>query len=115
MSPKRDWGFSGDYVEAMWLMLQQEKPEDYVIGTGESHSVEEFVRLAFEEVGISDWEKYVESNNPSYMRPAEVDYLIADYSKAKNELGWKPKTSFPELVKMMVKSDIELVKKTDSK
>jgi GDPmannose 4,6-dehydratase len=115
MSPKRDWGFSGDYVEAMWLMLQQEKPEDYVIGTGESHSVEEFVRLAFEEVGISDWEKYVESNNPSYMRPAEVDYLIADYSKAKNELGWKPKTSFPELVKMMVKSDIELVKKTDGK
>jgi len=115
MSPKRDWGFSGDYVEAMWLMLQQEKPEDYVIGTGESHSVEDFVRLAFEEVGISDWEKYVESNNPSYMRPAEVDYLIADYSKAKNELGWKPKTSFPELVKMMVKSDIELVKKTDSK
>lgn len=115
MRPKRDWGFSGDYVEAMWLMLQQEKPEDYVIGTGESHSVEEFVRLAFEEVGIVDWEKYVVSNNPNFMRPAEVDYLIADYSKAKNELGWQPKTSFPELVKMMVKSDIELVKKTDDK
>ena len=115
MNPKRDWGFSGDYVEAMWLMLQQEKPDDYVIGTGESHSVEEFVRLAFEEVGIADWEKYVVSNNPNFMRPAEVDYLIADYSKAKNELGWQPKTSFPELVKMMVRSDIELVKKTDDK
>jgi len=99
----------------MWLMLQQEKPDDYVIGTGESHSVEEFVRLAFEEVGIADWEKYVVSNNPNFMRPAEVDYLIADYSKAKNELGWQPKTSFPELVKMMVRSDIELVKKTDDK
>lgn len=113
MSPKRDWGFSGDYVEAMWLMLQQEKPEDYVIGTGESHSVQEFVKLAFAEVGINDWEKYVESNNPNFMRPAEVDYLIADYSKAKNELGWQPKTSFPELVSMMVKSDIELVKKIE--
>lgn len=111
MSPKRDWGFSGDYVEAMWLMLQQDKPDDYVIGTGETHSVEEFVRLAFEEVGISDWQNYVESNNPAFMRPAEVDYLIADYSKAKNELGWEPKTSFPELVKMMVRADIELIKK----
>jgi len=113
MSPKRDWGFSGDYVEAMWLMLQQEKPEDYVIGTGETHSVEEFAKLAFEEVGITDWQKYVESNNPSFLRPAEVDYLIADYSKAKNELGWKPKTSFPELVKMMVKADVALVEKED--
>jgi len=111
MSPKRDWGFSGDYVEAMWLMLQQEKPDDYVIGTGENHSVEEFVKLAFEEVGISDWEKYVQSNNPSYLRPAEVDYLIADYSKAKSELGWEPKTSFKELVSMMVKSDLDLVRK----
>lgn len=115
MSPKRDWGFSGDYVEAMWLMLQQEKPDDYVIGTGETHSVEEFVRLAFEEVGISDWENYVESNNPTFMRPAEVDYLIADYSKAKEVLGWQPKTSFPELVKMMVKSDVELVKQEDNR
>lgn len=115
MRPKRDWGFSGDYVEAMWLMLQQEEPDDYVIGTGESHSVEEFVKLAFEEVGIKDWEKYVVSNNPNFMRPAEVDYLIADYSKAKNALGWSPKTSFPELVKIMVKSDIELVRKTENK
>lgn len=113
LSPKRDWGFSGDYVEAMWLMLQQDKPEDYVIGTGETHSVEEFVKLAFEEAGISDWEKYVESNHPSHMRPAEVDYLIADYSKARNELGWEPKTSFRDLVKMMVKADIELVEKED--
>lgn len=115
MSPKRDWGFSGDYVEAMWLMLQQEKPEDYVIGTGETHSVEEFVKLAFEEVGIQDWEKYVESNNPSFMRPAEVDYLIADYTKARESLGWQPKTSFPELVKMMVRSDIDLVKQEDNR
>lgn len=113
MRPKRDWGFSGDYVEAMWLMLQQDKPEDYVIGTGETHSVEEFVKLAFESVGIKDWEGYVKSNNPEFLRPAEVDYLIADYSKAKNELGWEPKTSFKELVDMMVKSDLDLIKKED--
>lgn len=113
MSPKRDWGFSGDYVEAMWLMLQQDKPEDYVIGTGENHSVKEFVEMAFKKAGIEDWENYVESNNPTYLRPAEVDYLIADYTKAKNELGWEPKTSFEELVDMMVKSDIDLVSKED--
>ncbi len=113
MSPKRDWGFSGDYVEAMWLMLQQDKPEDYVIGTGENHSVKEFVEMAFKKAGIEDWEKYVESDNPSFLRPAEVDYLIADTSKAKNELGWEPKTSFEELVEMMVKSDMDLVSKED--
>lgn len=113
MSPKRDWGFSGDYVEAMWLMLQQEKPEDYVIGTGENHSVQEFVEMAFKKAGIKDWENYVESDNPSYLRPAEVDYLIADYSRAKNELKWEPKTSFEALVEMMVKSDINLVSKED--
>lgn len=107
LSPKRDWGFAGDYVEAMWLMLQQDKPNDYVIGTGESHSVREFVELAFKCVGISDWENYVVSNHPKHMRPAEVDYLIADYSKAKKVLGWKPKTTFKELVEMMVKSDLE--------
>lgn len=107
LSPKRDWGFSGDYVEAMWLMLQQEKPDDYVIATGENHSVEEFVKIAFETVGISDWKKYVESNVSEHMRPAEVDYLIGDASKAKKELGWTPKTSFKELVEMMVKSDLE--------
>lgn len=107
LDAKRDWGFAGDYVEAMWLMLQQETPDDYVIGTGESHSVAEFVELAFKEVGITDWEKYIDSNNPKYMRPAEVDYLIGDSSKAQKELGWKPKTSFKELVAMMVKSDLK--------
>lgn len=107
LTPRRDWGFSGDYVEAMWLMLQQEKPDDYVIGTGESHSVQEFVELAFKHVGISNWQDYVTSNHPKHMRPAEVDYLIADYSKAKKELGWQPKTSFKELVEMMVESDLK--------
>lgn len=110
LDAKRDWGFSKDYVEAMWLMLQQDKPEDYVIATGETHSVKEFVQLAFEAAGISDWERYVEANNPKFNRPAEVDYLIGDYSKAKQELGWTPKTSFKELVDMMVTSDIELEK-----
>ncbi len=107
MSAKRDWGFSGDYVEAMWLMLQQEKPEDYVISTGETHSVEEFTKLAFKAAGITNWEEYVISDQPKFIRPAEVDYLIGDYSKAKNELGWEPKTSFKELVEMMVKSDLK--------
>jgi len=110
LEAKRDWGFSKDYVEAMWLMLQQDTPDDFVIATGETHSVREFVELAFQAAGISDWEKYVESNNPKFNRPAEVDYLIGDYSKAKNALGWMPKTSFKELVEMMVKSDIELEK-----
>jgi GDPmannose 4,6-dehydratase len=107
LRPKRDWGFAGDYVEAMWLMLQQDKPEDYVIGTGESHSVQEFVELAFGHVGIKNWQDYVDSNHPSHMRPAEVDYLIGDASKAKKNLGWTPKTSFQELVKMMVDADLE--------
>lgn len=110
LSPKRDWGFAGDYVEAMWLMLQQDIPDDYVISTGENHSVQEFVGLAFKAAGISDWKKHVEANKPKYMRPAEVDYLIGDYSKAKNVLGWTPKTSFSELVEMMVKSDIAIEK-----
>lgn len=107
LSAERDWGFAGDYVEAMWLMLQHDKPDDYVVATGEKHSVEEFVKLAFEVVGITDWQKYVLSDHPKHTRPAEVDYLIGDYSKAKNILGWNPKTSFQQLVEMMVKSDIE--------
>jgi GDPmannose 4,6-dehydratase len=107
LDAKRDWGFSGDFVEAMWLMLQQERPDDYVIATGETHSIREFVELAFKEVGIDDWEKYVISDSPKYLRPAEVDYLIGDASKAQKELGWKPKTSFKELVAMMVKADLE--------
>lgn len=108
---ERDWGFAGDYVEAMWLMLQHSEPDDFVIASGENHSVREFVELAFNYVGIKDWEKYVISDKPEFMRPAEVDYLIGDYSKAKKELGWTPKTSFKELVDMMVKSDVEFEKK----
>ena len=107
LEPKRDWGFSGDYAEAMWLMLQQEKPDDYVIATGENHSVREFVKEAFKVIGIEDWKKYVVANKEKYMRPAEVDYLIGDASKAKKVLGWVPKTSFKELVKIMVEADLE--------
>ncbi len=107
LEPKRDWGFSGDYVEAMWLMLQQEKPDDYVIAMGENHSVREFVEESFKVIGIKDWEKYVVANREKHMRPAEVDYLIGDASKAKKVLGWTAKTSFKELVKMMVEADLE--------
>jgi len=108
---KRDWGYSGDYVEAMWLMLQQDEPDDYVIATGETHSVKEFIEIAFECVGIKDWGKYVTHNNPKHLRPAEVDYLIGDFSKAKKVLGWEPKTSFKQLVKIMVDADLEREKK----
>ena len=111
LEPKRDWGFSGDYVEAMWLMLQQNKPDDYVIATGENHSVKEFVETAFEIAGIENWQKYVVSNVETHMRPAEVDYLIGDASKAKRVLGWKPKTTFRELVEIMVKADLEQEKR----
>jgi len=113
LEPKRDWGFAGDYVEAIWLMLQQNKPDDYVIATGENHSVKEFVQIAFETVGIKDFEKYITSNVSAHMRPAEVDYLIGDASKAKKVLGWTPKTSFPELVTLMVRADLELEKRND--
>lgn len=113
LDPKRDWGFAGDYVEAMWLMLQQEKPDDYVIGTGENHSVGEFVELAFKSAGINNWQDYVIQNVTAHMRPAEVDYLIADPSKAKKVLNWQPKTSFKELVEMMVNSDLEVEKRND--
>ena len=106
MEAKRDWGFAGDYVEAMWLMLQQDKPNDYVVATGETHSVREFVELAFAEVGIKNWKEYVIADDPKHLRPAEVDYLIGDSSKAKKVLGWEPKTSFKELVSMMVQSDL---------
>lgn len=112
LDAKRDWGYAGDYVEAMYLMLQQPKPDDYVVATGETHSIKEFVELAFGHVGITDWQKYVKANDPRYLRPAEVDYLIGDATKAKKVLGWKPKTSFKELVAMMVKSDLEREKKT---
>lgn len=110
LNPKRDWGFAGDYVEAMWLMLQAKEPDDFVIATGENHSVEEFVKLAFEVVDINDWKKYVDANKSEHMRPAEVDYLIGDYSKAEKKLSWRPKTSFKELVSMMVRADLEMEK-----
>ncbi|MBI4097846.1 MAG: GDP-mannose 4,6-dehydratase [Candidatus Levybacteria bacterium] len=111
LESKRDWGFAGDYVEAMWLMLQQEKPDDFVIATGIAHSVKEFVEIAFKTVGISDWQSCVTSNVKAHMRPAEVDHLVGDASKAKKELGWTPKTTFPQLVEMMVKADLELEKR----
>ena len=104
----RDWGYAPDYVEAMWLMLQQDKPEDYVIATGEAHSIREFLDAAFSEIGLNKWEKYV-GQDPRYMRPAEVDVLRGDSTKAQEELGWKPKTSFEELVGKMVKNDIKLI------
>ncbi len=107
---KRDWGYAKDYVEMMHLMLQQETPEDFVIATGETHEVREFVTKAFEVAGIKDWESYVVWNDPRYGRPAEVDHLIGDPKKAKEKLGWAPKTSFDELVRIMVEADLELEK-----
>jgi len=109
LDAKRDWGFAGDYVEAMWKMLQREKPDDYVIATGETHTVEEFVAAAFGHAGL-DWKKYVVID-PKFIRPAEVDLLLGDPAKAGEKLGWKPRVSFHELVKMMVDSDIKARKK----
>ena len=106
LDAKRDWGHAADYVEAMWLMLQQETPDDFVIGTGETHSVREFLELAFARAGL-DWREHVKSD-PRYLRPAEVDLLLADPSKAKRVLGWSPKVGFQELVDRMVDSDVEL-------
>ncbi|MCS7092250.1 MAG: GDP-mannose 4,6-dehydratase [Patescibacteria group bacterium] len=107
LEAKRDWGYAKDYVEAMWLMLQQPKPDDYVIATGETHSVREFCELAFQYVGL-DYKDYVVTDE-RFMRPAEVDLLIGDYQKAKSQLGWTPKTSFKELVQIMVEADLERV------
>lgn len=106
LDAKRDWGYAGDYVKAMWLMLQQPEPDDYVIATGETHTIEELVQLAFAEVGIDDWKKYVRQD-PKFFRPAEVDLLIGDASKAREKLGWEPEVTFPELVKMMVDHDLK--------
>jgi GDPmannose 4,6-dehydratase len=108
LDAKRDWGFAGDYVEAMWLMLQQDKPEDFVISTNETHTVKEFVQLAFERADL-DWQKYVKIDEKFY-RPAEVDLLIGSSEKAKRVLGWEPKVSFKQLVTMMVDSDLEFFK-----
>jgi GDPmannose 4,6-dehydratase len=108
---KRDWGYAKDYVEMMWLMLQQSTPDDYVIATGETHSIREFVEKAFQAAGIPDYEKYVVWNDPRYTRPAEVDHLIGNPKKAMEKLGWKPKTSFDELVRIMVEADLAAEKK----
>src|SRR3984957_19027638 len=108
LDAKRDWGYAKEYVEAMWLMLQQPKPDDYVVATNETHSIKEFLDVAFGHAGM-DWKKYVEID-PRYHRPAEVDLLIGDYSKAKRQLGWEPKTKFAELVRLMVEADVKLLK-----
>ena len=106
MDAQRDWGFAGDYVEAMWLMLQQDTPDDYVIATGHTRSVRDFAIAAFASVGIDDWERYVEIDQTLF-RPAEVDHLIGDAAKASRTLGWQPRVSFEQLVEMMVQSDLE--------
>lgn len=108
LDARRDWGFAGDYVEAMWLMLQQDEPDDYVVATGESHSVREFVELAFSYVDL-DWRDFVEIDE-RYYRPTEVDHLEGDASKARKRLGWEPRVGFEELVRMMVESDLELAR-----
>jgi GDPmannose 4,6-dehydratase len=108
LDAKRDWGYAPDYIEVMWLMLQQDTPNDYVIATGDTRSIREFLDEAFKCVGIEDWEPYIKID-PQFMRPAEVDVLRGDYSKAKNQLGWEPKTNFNELVKIMVDNDIKLL------
>jgi len=107
LKAKRDWGFAGDYVKSMWLMLQQDEPHDYVIATGESHSVEDFLYLAFEYAGLGNWEKYVEINK-RYIRPQDIDNLVGDYSKAEKELGWKPSLSYTNLVRSMVDHDLKI-------
>lgn len=124
LNAKRDWGFAGDYVYGMWKMLQHSKPDDFVLATNEAHSVREFAEEAFKVVGMDiEWEgegirevgrdansgKVLVKVNPKYFRPCEVDLLIGDYSKAKRELGWEPKTKFKDLVKMMVEADLERV------
>ncbi len=106
LEPRRDWGFAGDYVEAMYLILQQAKPDDYVVATGVNHSVEDFVKASFKCVGISDWKKYVKID-PRFKRPAEIFDLKGKADKARKVLGWKPKVSFDELVKMMVEADLK--------
>ena len=108
LDAERDWGYAQDYVEAMWLMLQRDKPEDYVIATGKSHSVRECCEVAFDEAGLGDFERYVKID-PAFVRPAEVDHLIGDASKAERDLGWRPETSFEELIRLMTRSDLELL------
>jgi GDPmannose 4,6-dehydratase len=104
---QRDWGFAGDYVRAMWMMLQQDHPDDYVIATGVSHSVRELIEIAFARVGL-DWQKYVRVD-PALLRPAEVDHLLGDPAKARAELGWAPSVDFKQLIEMMVDADLALL------
>tara|TARA_R100000149_G_C5854307_1_gene122094 strand:- start:40 stop:1005 length:966 start_codon:yes stop_codon:yes gene_type:complete len=108
LEAKRDWGYAPDYTEAMWMMLQQDEPKDYVIATGETHSIKDFLTEAFNHIGISDWSKYIKQD-PRFMRPAEVDVLRGDYTSAKLDMGWEPKTSFKELVKKMVDNDLKIL------
>jgi GDPmannose 4,6-dehydratase len=103
----RDWGFSGDYVEAMWLMLQRDRPGDYVVAAGETHSVRDLLDSAFARVGIDDWTPYVE-HDPHFLRPAGVDLLVGDSTKARTELGWRPRVAFPQLIEMMVDTDLRI-------
>jgi GDPmannose 4,6-dehydratase len=110
LDAKRDWGYAPDYVEAMWLMLQQDTPDDYVVATNETRPISEFLETAFQHIGIVDWKKHV-TIDPRYLRPAEVDVLRGDYSKAKDKLDWQPKTTFTELVHKMVNNDIKLLSK----
>ena len=113
LDAQRDWGYAGDYVEAMWLMLQADEPDDYVIATGEEHSVREFVEIAFEHAGV-DMEKHV-ALDPKFLRPAEVDHLVGDATKAREKLGWEPRVSFRELAEMMVDADLERLTATASR
>src|SRR5262249_20379530 len=108
LDSQRDWGFAGDYVQAMWRMLQQDKPDDYVVATGETHTVQKLLETAFAHVDM-DWKKYV-IQDPAYMRPAEVDLLVGDASKAGSVLGWEPQVTFTELVQMMVDADLKLLR-----
>lgn len=109
LDAKRDWGFAGDYVEGMWRMLQQPEADDYVLSTGETHSIRDLLDAAFARVGIDDWSTYVEQN-PRFMRPAEVDMLVGDSTKARDRLGWRPTVGFRELVEMMVDNDLALLR-----
>lgn len=111
LDPKRDWGYAGDYVEGMWRMLQQDKPDDYILATGETHSIKDFLEEAFKQVGIEDWKPYVKQN-PAFLRPAEVDILLGNPDKAERVLGWKRQVDFSGLVKMMVEHDIGIESST---
>ena len=106
LESKRDWGYAPDYVEGMWLMLQQDEPDDYVLATGEAHTIGDFLQIAFDEIGIEDWKPFV-GQDPRFFRPAEVDVLRGDATKAKEKLGWTPKTSFEDLVRKMVRKDLK--------